>query len=509
MSVNPDAVQQSASINQKIVGYLQLHCKRQEIHLGMQLKELGFESIDYIQFATYLLHETDKWLDISKIDEEMCLSAISTCLGDPQPCTIKLKETIKLDRLKAHGYAAQINGEQSNRVSYVVHFLALQEHVDLDRLKTAVNETLNNHFILNSKLTCIKDEYYLTAAERQSDIWFKGSFLFPKKDINSLAITVHSPRLANIYLQKKKGCCFLIISFHHIIMDGWSQKLVQEEIFRRYAGLPVEQNSISKDFLSLNNIYPVSMNEPSNTNELKVVFNAIKPGYYRNLDCLFGKRLETKYCNLVISKEEMNDYAQRNNIQGYSYSTVFSFMIYHMISQLSGQDKLLLYISLSNRFLPIPGVIGLVGNMVTGLPLFLHQNRMSSQNFAGHIDTLLQLYFKHMSYGAVVRLLMEGDALLNKYISPFTAPYYILLTFTNNVTKMVYKEDPIAGNFVHWNKSKCYIHDKNKRLFCDVHDMGTEFYIHFHSRMTKGVYHSMLSNFLAKNFPKAFALMCE
>ncbi|KTD60704.1 condensation domain-containing protein [Legionella shakespearei] len=509
MSVNSDTVQQSASINQKIVEYLQLHCKNQEIHLGMQLKELGFESIDYIQFATYLFNETKQWLDISKLDEEKPLSALGSCLSDTNPCAVNLKESIKLDRLKARGYAAQINGEESNRVSYVVHFLALQEHVDLNRLKSAIIDTLNNHFILNSKLTCVNDEYYLIAAERQSDIWFKGSFFFPKKDINSLAITVHSPRLANIYLQKKKGHSFLIISFHHIIMDGWSHKLVQEEIFRRYAGLPVEQNNISKDFISLNNIYPVSMNEPSNTKELKAVFNAIKPGHYRNFDCLFEKKTETKYCNLVISKEEMDDYAEKNNIQGYPYSTIFSFMMYHMVRQLSGHDKLLLYISLSNRFLPIPGVVELVGNMVTGLPLFLDENQMSSQDFAAHIDKLLQLYFKHMSYGAVVRLLMEGDALLNKYISPFTTPYYILLTFTNNVTKMVYKEDPITGNYVYWNKSKCYLHDKNKRLFCDVHDMGSEFYVHFHTRMKKGMYHSMLSNFLAIHFPKAYALMKE
>jgi hypothetical protein len=509
MSVNFDAEQQSAVISQKMLEYLQLHCKNQEIHLGMQLKELGFESIDYIQLATYLFNETNKWVDISKIDEEMSLSSLGSCLADTKPCSVNLTETIKLDRLKARGYAAQINGEENNRVSYVVHFLALQEHVDLNRLKSAIIDTLNNHFILNSKLTCVMNEYYLTAAEQQSDIWFKGSFLFPKKDLDSLAITVHSPRLANIYLQKKKGHCFLIISFHHIIMDGWSHKLVQEEIFRRYAGLPVEQNTINQDFISLSNIYPASMNEPSNTNELKAVFNAIKPGHYRNIDCLFEEKLETKYCNLVISKEEMDDYAQRNNIQDYPYSTIFSFMMYDMIKQLSGQDKLLLYISLSNRFLPIPGVVELVGNMVTGLPLFLHKNQMSSQDFAGHIDKILQLYFKHMSYGAVVRLLMEGDALLNKYISPFTAPYYILLTFTNNVTKMVYEEDPITGNYVHWNKSKCYLHDKNKRLFCDVHDMGSAFYVHFHSRMKKGIHHSMLSNFLAIHFPKACALMKE
>src|SRR5690606_7500622 len=136
-----------------------------------------------------------------------------------------LSHNVKLDELQKHAYAAQFNGEQCNRVTYVIHYLQLQDHVELPRLLDAIVVTINNHFILQCKITQLNDECYLVASEPQNEFLLKSPLLsrhfFSKKDIKKLTLTVYSDRLAGIYLQKKKNKYYLIINFHHIILDGW------------------------------------------------------------------------------------------------------------------------------------------------------------------------------------------------------------------------------------------------------------------------------------------------
>lgn len=506
-----DDLSQSNDIKQKILDYFHLYFGNYVLSTELKLSELGFESIDYIQLAAYLLKTTNRWLDISKINKNMTISDINSyllTLEGPKP---NLSHNVKLDELQKHAYAAQFNGEQCNRVTYVIHYLQLQDHVELPRLLDAIVATINNHFILQCKITQLNDECYLVASEPQNEFLLKSPLLsrhfFSKKDIKKLTLTVYSDRLAGIYLQKKKNKYYLIINFHHIILDGWGHKIIQEEIFRRYAGLPVKQRNFINERAALNNIYTTSMNQPSVMEELKAIYKTMDLNEYNNLDFLFKEQSVLKHSCLVISKDELNHYAKKNNIEGLSYSTIFTFMMYQMIRQVSGKSKLLLFITLSNRFLPIPGIIELAGNAAIGLPLFLDKEKHTWQDLGQHIDERLRLYFKHMSYGAIVRLLLEGDTLLNQYIAPFGLAYYLLLTFTNNISKAIYNEDPVASNYVHWNNSRSYLDYPNKLLFCDVHDMGPDCFLHVHSRMTEGVHDLLFTHFMAENFPDAIAKM--
>ena len=484
-----------------LLSYLQSKLSKPAINEQNRLADLGMSSIDYIQLAAYILKITNKWLDISKINQELTLANIPLALSEVQSPESNPKNMVKLDQLQRHTYAAQINRTAINRVTYIIHYLRLKENVDLPKLVDAIIKTLDNHFILNCKLIHLNGDLYLTSSLAQDEILLKSSIFFRNKTKNKLIITVYSDRLVNIFLQKEKGKYNLILNFHHIILDGWGHKLVQEEIFRRYAGLPVKNRNFIEEITALNNIYPASMKEHSITDELRSLFKTIDPRQYHNLLNLFDGKLECNYSCLLVSKEEINGYAIRNKIEAYPYSTIFTFMIYQMFHQIAKRSKILLYMTLSNRFLPIPGIIDLVGNAATGLPLFLDSANLSFPEFGKHIDDILQIYFKHMSYGAIVRVLLEGATLLNKYLSPFELPYHVLLTYT----KLVYDEDPIIGEYVDCNSSTSFFSYPNKKFFCDIHDLGTECILRFHSKMVKNVHGSLVDSFLAKNFPKATA----
>lgn len=201
----------------------------------------------------------------------------------------------------------------------------------------------------------------------------------------------------------------------------------------------------------------------------------------------------------------MDQYARTNNIHGAPYSVVFAFMLHQIISQASGINKLIIYLSLSNRHLPIPEITGLVTNMITCLPLFLDNTNSKSQEFAEKINETLKIYFKHMSYGALTRILLENNTLLNTYINPYRHPYCIMLTYINNTSKIIYGNDSITSNYINWNKSRTHICNEGKLIFFEVHNLGAEFVVHVHSRMLKGVHFNMLHNFLKLNFPSVLS----
>ena len=470
--------------------------------MDAKLVDLGFESIDYIALATFLFEATGEWLDISKISSETRIADISSYLIAPAVEKPPHKKMVKLDNWQRHVYSNQLKDEHAGYVSCIIHYLCLKEHIDLSRLKCAIEETLNNHFALNSKLIRIVDDYYFERTRTQIDFTFKGSFLFPKKDHAKLIIGVHSDRLVNIYIQRKNKQYYLIISFQHIALDGWSYTIIQEEIFRRYAGLYEQRKmSESEEICALNRVYAASLIEPSNPRELASIFELIDPYQYNKLDRLFNGKLQFHYNCFVIKKENIDQYAMKNSINDFSYDVIFSFMYYQMISELFTIDSVLIYITLSNRYLPIASIKELVANLATGLPLFMNNKSTGSRDFATEINDILRVYFKHMSFGAITRILLEKNTLLNTFLSPLKRPYCFKLTYINNTSKIVYGNDSIVGRYVNLSESTTDIClDERKQVFIIIHNMGSDFIIELYSRMAKGFHNKMVNDFFKMQF---------
>lgn len=493
-------------VNEHLEHYFQRFFPSKTIDTQARLIDLGLESIDYIGLAAFLFKTTNKWLDIEKFNTNTKIADLSSYLIEQKKERNLHIKRVKLDAFQRYVYAPQLNGKKTDEGTYIIHHLQLKDPIDVEKMKQAIRDTLNNHFVLNSKIIRLQDDYYFEAVAEPEEVLFEGSFLLPHRDINRLKINVHADRLVDIYLQKKKNNYYLIISFHHIALDGWSYKIIQEEVFRRYAGLySLEQKKSTVDVNGLSKLYNASINEPSNIDELREIFESVEPTEYNNIDYWFASKLKFSYDSFVLSKKDVDDYARAHHIEGASSSVIFTFMLHQMISQSFGANKLFIYLSLSNRFLPITGIENLAGNMVTGYPIFLNDTQITSQEFAADIEKKLRIYFKHMSYGAASRILLEGNTILNNYVSPIRRPFALMLTYINNTSKLLYGSDSISSDYINWSKSKTNISEKGVGIFWDVHHMGTEFLIDMHCRMRKGFYTPLLHSFLKTYFPNTLA----
>lgn len=489
-------------VNKKIVSFFRESLKIDIDNMDAKLCDLGVESIGFIALATFLFETTGKWLDISKIISDTRVSHLSSYLIQPALEKPKHQRMVKLDNWQRYVFASQLKGDPTGFVSYLIHSLWLKEHIDLSKLQMAIKETLSNHFLLNSKLIRYIDDYYFESTPIQEDFTFKGSYLFPKKDLAKLIIKIHSDRLVNIYLQRKNKQYYLIISVHHVALDGWAYTVIQEEIFRRYAGIYNRpQKNASAEIHALNRIYSASVGEQSNTYELASILEDIDPEQYNQLDFLFQGWLQSNYTCIVLKKEQIDQYAQNHGVSDFSYDVIFSFMYYQMISKLFGIRDVFFYITLSNRYLPIPGIKELAANIATALPLFLNNQNADAREFAEKIDATLKIYFKHMSYGAITRILLENNTILNASISPLRRPYCLKLTYINNTSKIIHGNDSIVAQYVDWKKSRTDICLEGRKLiFPVIHNMGSEFIIELYTRMQKGFHNVMLNDFFKVHF---------
>lgn len=483
-----------------ITHYFQRYFKSGAVDTEVRLINLGFESIDYIELASFLLKKTDKWLDISKINNHTKISDINNCLSHVYFEGVKNK-TVVLDKFQQYCFTYELNNKDIDIGTFIIHYLSLKESINIPRLELAIKETLNNHFILNSKLTRTLEGYSFEHTSKQPDLYFKGSIFFPKRDISKLRITVHCDRLVNIYLQRKKNQYYLIIAFHHIAMDGWSSKIVLEEIFRRYAGLyKKRQNNTLEEIQALNRTYTASINESSNTEELAKIFNSIDPKSFFELEHLFYGPVQSNSSSIVITVQQIKQYAAANSINGFSVIVIIIFLLYDLLAKVAGVDKLALYTSLSNRYLPIPGICELITNLTTGYPFFLDQAQCKPHQFAEEISETLNTYFKHMSYGAITRALMERNTILNQYISPYHQPYFLMLTYVNDASRINYGSNSIINNYICWPKSKTYINIGGKMVFFYIEHLNDNLVINIFSSATKGV-HTRLLHQLKTIFP--------
>ncbi len=470
------------------------------IDLEMRLTDLGFESLDYIALGTYIFKTLNQWIDVTKINNETRIADLPFCLISI-PQEKNAHHHVKLDKIRQHAYTYELNNKYTPISAYKIHYLALKPGINLSLLEHAIRETLDNHYLLNSKLVKGLDGYYFEPSSKQVTIYFKSSFFFPKRDLTKLITTVYSDRLASIYLNKKGKNFYLIIAYHHIIIDGWSKALIQEEIFRRYANQYIKplKNKLQEK-RALNNIYNASLNESVNLEALKKILNSTKnPQEYFELTYLFSNALEYSASNIILTEHQLNKYAKAHTIQKCPYSTLIVFLVYEMLRKISGSDKLALYISLSNRFLPIPEICDLITDISQGLPLLLNKERINSSELAQQITETLKIYFKNMSYAAINQILLDNDTFLNRYISPFHQPYFLMLTYVNDISKGLYGTKSILNNYIQWSNSKTLLYPYGKYIFFHIEHIKNNLVINIHSSASKGV-HAKFLKYISSNF---------
>lgn len=456
-----------------------------------RLIDLGFESLDYLELGAFILKNLKQWLDISQINKETKICDLPFYLIDPPKIKCKSNH-VKLLKIKQQFYKYQFQDPNSLDITFSTNYYGLKSDINLSLLEDKIRETLDNHYLLNTRLMKQLDDYYFIPTEQQESIYIKSSF-FSKE--NKFIVTVHSHRLVNIYLYKKNKIAYLIIAFHHAVMDGWSRQVILEEIFRRYSG---QHNTPPKDkaleIAALNNIYDISLTTRCNIQELKKLLNSIKnPKQFFEVDYLFYGPIEHNSDVVLITEQELEQYTGLNH---FPYSTLVFLFIYTILNKISGHDKFAIHTSLSDRLLPIPEICDLIGDLTRGLPILLDKKEYNAYQFAHEINETLRIYFQHMPHSVTDRILLDGDTFLNRYLSPFHQPYYLLLTYINDISKTLYKSPSIINKYIDWPNSRGFVSQQSKNIFFVVEHYDNNLVLYIHTSAARGV-HTKIMNYIS------------
>lgn len=450
------------------------------------ITDLGLDSIDYIEMAEQFLKITGKWLDLAKINEETRISDITLCLRDVYLENLQPSHAVKINPLQGNYYANELNGK-SEPAMYLITSYGLKGKIQVKQLEIAIAETLAQHFMLCSKLEWIDEDYYFVEGERQSHFKYQSPILFAKNALSRLKTSIHSNRLVQIYIERKKNQYYLLMTYHHIALDGWSALMLREEIFRRYQGIhPVKGLKREKEIEYLNQVNQIWPNENYNGSELKALLKNINPYTYNQLDSFFHGRIQNQNTFFVLPKNKVDRFAKNHYMTHCPYSVIFAFVLHQVICRESGVNKLFFYTSFSNRNLPVPHVKELLTNLAIGLPVFFDNTNLSVPEFVLQIKKNLNVYFKNMDYSSLMEI-WRNEIISRPILNPNKQPYQIVYTYINKITD----EEYIQNNYIDWNNSTVINNRSKPGVYLRVYNMGSEFIVLLNSHLKKGMHNRL------------------
>ena len=336
--------------------------------------------------------------------------------------------------------------------------------------------------------------YFFERTKPQTDFWLKSPGLFKKNRLKLEALT-HSERLIYIYLQKKNHQNFLIITFNHIALDGWSALLVREEIFRRYEGWNQTKLLKNEEIESLNKINEIWLPPLNSLYELEKELNSINAQEYNQKNCLFDGDLVAQNTCFLISKEKMEQFISRNRLNNFPFSVLFALVMNQAVLQLINNQKLMFYVTLSDRNLPIEHIEYLVANLATNLPIFFNSENKTLIERARELQKLFTLYFKNMSYSAISAI-WEKQIIDRDYLLFTNHPYPIVYTYINKMSEQEY----IQNKYINWTSSINELHfGIDLGIFLRVYNLGSQFVVILNTTMNKGL-HEKILNYMKKIF---------
>lgn len=455
----------------------------QKVNCNAKIVDLGMESIDYIELSQSLLKLTGKNLDFSKMSATTRIADLNNCLTKIQ-CDTSLQEQheVKLSPRQTAYYKKEIQKNNAKLSHRHIAFLCLKKPIDIGQLEQAIAETIANHFMLSCRLECRNGEYFLVRASLPTHFKIRAPLLFINKLPSELQLTIHSDRLVKIGLQQRKNNLFLVISYHHIVLDGWAVSLLREEIFRRYEGIPVEKVAQGEEIKCLNQVRDINYknNILSETKKILCV-NYLEFNQFKNL---FNSTMEARHTTFEVSKEQIDSFIKRFKIENASYNIVGALLLYLTLKEITQKNKILFLLTLSNRHLPILNIHKLITCMAQVLPLFIDAQHKTIPEVVEYLQECFTHYFKHMSYSDSVELWNE---LFNESISMHDKPIQIIYTYINKITT-----EFTQNKYINWSESINELCFRKKIIFFRVYNFESKFVIILNTKIKKGYHDQMI-----------------
>ncbi|QBR83259.1 hypothetical protein E3983_02125 [Legionella israelensis] len=468
------------------------------VDLNCRLVDLGMESIDYIEMGERIFQDTGKWLPSSLLNEECTIGQIPEKLCNPIIEDEPGEGKVKLNKVQEISFAKQIKGEKSHHQSrrYFISYFCLAENIDIPRLQFAIKEMIDNHFMLCCHLEEEDGNYYFVRSLKPANFELKHKWFTMSRIDKRLITSVHSERLVNFYIQKKGKRYYLIMAYHHIALDGWSALQLREELFLRYEDneqVKSKQLSPAEEIYYLNRLHQLKFTKDVNIEELLALAQNIRKQEYSPLSHLFDSNLVDKNTFFILSKKKFNAFITHYQLNMLPNSSILLLVFYMVMSGFSSFKKLLIYSSMSNRYLPGIKLKELMTNIAFSLPVFIDGESTKNINeLASIIKQKLDVNFRHMSYEALIKF-WSNDIAHKYYVHRAELPYWLQYTYINYRTD----EDCIQNKYIDWEKSSSFVALEEKgMIFFRVYDLKDRFIINIDSKMNKGLHSPIVNQFL-------------
>lgn len=458
-----------------------------QVDFDTPIMSLGLESIDYIDLSVFFFKKTKKWLDISLLNETTRIKDLDSCLAPLHFEKYPSKSAVKINPELAFYFL------DCQREVYLTSYYCIHGEIDFKKLELAIAQTIAAHFMLSCKIVRLKDDYFFEKTEPQQSFWLKKSLFF-KKRMPKLEVLMHSERLVNIYIEKKDRKNFLIIAFNHIAIDGWAALLIREEIFRRYEGSEEVYLPRNEEIAALNKINEICLPTNNTLNEFKQELLKIKPSEYTQVNSLHNGSLIEKTSCFVIPKEKIEQFKARNHLNNIPTGVLFILVFTNALLSLIKKKKLMFYITLSNRNLPIEDIQTLIISTARFLPIFYNSENKSIVECADELKKLFFLYFKSM-HPPAIKGLFEQQPIDSSYFFIEKQAFPIMYTYINTINKQEY----IQNKYIDWERSINHHSYDVLGAFLRVYNLNSQCAVILNSKMNEGL-HDHIINYFKKVF---------
>ncbi|CCH30005.1 non-ribosomal peptide synthetase [Actinosynnema sp. NPDC047251] len=127
--------------------------------------------------------------------------------------------------------------------------LDLTGPLDAERLRQAAAGLLRDNPNLRAGFHTAPSGRVVAVVPRQVDGWWRVTDSPDAAEEDKARFDLTAPPLLRITVQRTEGGHRLLITNHHLLLDGWSTPLFVQELFRRYAGEPPVRRTPYREYL--------------------------------------------------------------------------------------------------------------------------------------------------------------------------------------------------------------------------------------------------------------------
>lgn len=240
-----DIVKPENEVQQKIFDCISEVIGSDSFGITTDIFYAGLTSIGAIKLNVKLAKAFDAVIKINDLKENNTVLKLEKFLS-------KAEKTEKYDILHDYPITQTQNGifvecaaNPDTTIYNIPYLFKLSEKVDTDRLKSAVESTINAHPYIKTRLVLNEkgDIRALRNDGEKPEVKVIECEKLPGKSELSVPFSLLNSSLYRAVIYKTAGANYLFLELHHIICDGTSEAVIIEDINSFYDGKPVESES--------------------------------------------------------------------------------------------------------------------------------------------------------------------------------------------------------------------------------------------------------------------------